>query len=220
MFSVEYQPPKTDGSGSIREGIVTALALLEEAGWELEEGTLRNRETGEPFVFEMLTFSSGMERIALPVQENLKKMGITMNINITDTAQYIKRLQGGEYDMVISIYGPNPYPDSGMNLYWQSKFIDSTYNTARVSDPAIDYLIEGIIANQQNKEALRYWGRAFDRVFQHQGYMVFQWTSSEFHIAHINKFGKPEVWPKYGDTAWKYWWLDEDKLAALPENLR
>ena len=220
VFSVEYQPPKTDGSGSIREGIATALELFEEAGWELEEGTLKNRETGETFAFEIMIYSPSEERFVLPVQENLKKMGITVNIKMPDTTQYLERMRDGEYDMFIFGYRSGLYPSKDMEILWRSNLIDSTYNIARVQDPAIDYLVDGITANQQDKEALLHWGRAFDRVFQHQNYMIFNWTVSEFRIAHIDKFGKPEVWPKYGTTAWKYWWLDEDKLAALPENMR
>ena len=168
-----------------------------------------------------MLYSPSEERITLPVQENLKKMGITMNINLPDSTQYIERLQNGQYDMINFFYGPNSYPASDMNLAWHSDSLDSSYNRARVNDPAIDYLIKGIIDNQQDKEALLHWGRAFDRVFQHQSYMMFQWYLPEFWVAHVNKFGKPEVWPKYGTiNAWEYWWLDENKLATLPENLR
>ena len=99
-----------------------------------------------------------------------------------------------------------------MNLTWHSDFLDSSYNRARVNNAAIDYLMDGIVANQQDKETLIYWGRAFDRVFQHQSYMILQWYLPEFWVAHVNKFGKPEVWPKYGGiNAWKYWWIDENK---------
>ena len=219
VFTKAYDPPKTDGSGQVREGIASALELLKDAGWELEDGVLQNR--GEPFAFEIMLYSPSEERIMLPVQENLKKMGIAMEIKLPDSAQYIERLQSGQYDMIQFFYGPHSYPESDMNLIWHSDFLDSSYNRARVNDAAIDYLVDGIVANQQNKQALIHWGRAFDRVFQWQGYMIFQWYLPEFWVAHIDKFGKPEVWPKYGGIdAWKYWWLDEEKLAALPENLR
>lgn len=221
VFTEEYQPPQTDGSGQIREGIASALALLKQAGWELKDGVLQNRESGKPFAFDILIYSPSEERLLLPVAENLKKMGIVMNIDLPDTSQYIKRLQDGEYDMINFFYGPHSYPEEDMKLAWHSDFFDSSYNRARVSDAAMDYLVDGIVANQQNKQALIHWGRAFDRVFQHQGYMVFQWYVNDFWVAHIDKFGKPGVWPKYGSIgAWKYWWLDEEKLSALPENLR
>ena len=109
-----------------------------------------------------------------------------------------------------------------MEIAWHSNFGESTWNVARVNDAAIDYLIEGIVANQQNKQALIDWGRAFDRVVQHNAYLLFQWHLPNYLIAHIDKFGKPDIWPKYGygPRAWKYWWLDAEKQAALPETLR
>lgn len=222
VFTDSYQPPVSDGSGSIRGEIRKALELFEEAGWSLKDGVLRNDETGEPFEFEFIVRSPSFERVALPLQENLKKMGITMSIALIDSTQYIERLRDGEFDMLSYASSPFLYPSEGMNIRWRSDFIDSSWNTPRVTDPAVDYLIDGIIANQDDKEALIHWGRAFDRVVQWRHYYIFNWHQAVFRTAHVDKFGKPDVWPKYGSgsSAWAYWWLDEAKLEALPENLR
>ena len=222
VFTDAYQPPVSDGSGSIRGEIRKALELLEEAGWSLEDGVLRSDETGEPFEFEFIIRSPSSERVVLPFQENLKKMGITMSIALIDSTQYIERLRDGEFDMLSTASSPFLYPSEGMRIRWRSDFIDSTWNTPRVTDPAIDYLIDGIIENQRDKEALIHWGRAFDRVVQWRHYYIFNWGLPLFRTAHVDKFGKPDVWPRYGSgaQAWAYWWLDEEKLEALPENLR
>ena len=228
VFTKIYEPLKTYGSTRKRAVLrqKAALELLKEAGWKLKGGILQNRETGEPFVFEIMVYGPYEERISLPLQQNLKKMGITMNIKMGDVEQYEERLLDGQYDMINYGYAPNHYPTTDMKLSWHSDSVESLYNLAKVSDPAIDYLIEGIIANQGNKNALVHWGRAFDRVFQHQSYMILQWHNREFWIAHTDKFGKPEVWPKYGQVnyirgnAWEYWWLDPKKLVNLPRNFR
>ena len=222
VFTAAYQPPVNDGSGSIRGEIQKALELFEEAGWSLKDGVLRNDETGEPFEFEFIIRSPSSERVVLPLQENLKKMGITMSIALIDSTQYIERLREGEFDMLSTASSPFLYPSEEMNIRWRSDFIDSTWNTPRVTDPAIDYLIDGIIENQEDKEALIHWGRAFDRVVQWRHYYIFNWDLPLFRTAHVDKFGKPDVWPQYGSgvQAWAYWWLDEEKLQALPENLR
>ena len=231
VFTDAYQPPVSDGSGSIRAEIRKALELLEEAGWSLEDGVLRSDETGEPFEFEFIIRSPSTERVVLPLQENLKKMGITMSIALIDSTQYIERLRDGEFDMLSGASSPFLYPSEGMNIRWRSDFIDSTWNTPRVTDPAVDYLVDGIIANQENKEALIHWGRAFDRVVQWRHYYIFNWHLALFRTAHVDKFGKPDTWPRFdnkpdiwpnvnGSTPWAYWWLDEEKLEALPDTLR
>ena len=220
VFTSEYQPPQTDGSGSIREGIAKALALFREAGWELEDGVLRNQ--GKPLELEILIYRAEDERYSLSLQENLKKMGIELTITLSDFPKVITRIGDSEFDLLPYSFPSFLYPAQLMEIAWHSNFSESTWNVPRVNDTAIDYLIEGIAANQNDKDALRHWGRAFDRVVQHNAYLLFKWHLPSYSIAHIDKFGKPEIWPKYGygPRAWKYWWIDEDKLAALPENMR
>ena len=54
VFTKEYDPPKYDGSGNIRDGLREALKLLKEAGWTFKGEKLVNDKTGQPFEFEIL----------------------------------------------------------------------------------------------------------------------------------------------------------------------
>ena len=217
VFLQEFNPPETDGSGQIRAEIVKAKELLNEAGYEVIDQLMTNTETGEALEFELLIYSPTTERIAIPLQENYKKMGITMNIRMVDTTQFINRYREGDYDFITSTLGRGFYPDTNLELQWHSDFIDSTYNSARVQDDTIDYLIEGIVANQEDNRALLHWGRAFDRVVQWRFYGIPQWHINTFRIAYWNKFGKPEINPKYA-LGIGTWWYDENKAAELPGN--
>ena len=166
VFTEEFQPPVTDGSGRIRAQMRTAFKLLKEAGWELKNKVLTNTKTGEPFSFELLIYSPTAERIAIPVQKNMKRMGIDMKIRSVDTTQYIKRLRDRDFDMVSSAYSANPYPSPNLMIVWNSNYIDSTYNTAGVIDPVVDSLTMEISKKQQDPDALLSLGRALDRVLQ------------------------------------------------------
>ncbi|WP_245823678.1 extracellular solute-binding protein [Photobacterium proteolyticum] len=219
VFTEAYQPPVTDGSGRIRSQMRKALGLLKQSGWVLKNKVMSNVETGEPFAFELLIYSPTTERLAIPVQRNLKLMGIDMKIRTVDTTQYIKRLRDRDFDMVSHGYGANPYPNPNLLIAWNSNFIDSTYNTAGVKDPAIDYLTEKIAENQQDPEALLSYGRALDRVLQWNFFVIPQWHISQFRVASWDKFSRPSVRPKYAlgkDT----WWIDPVKAAKLPEKRR
>ena len=92
VFTEEFQPSVTDGSGRIRSQMRTAFKLLKESGWVLKDKVMTNEKTGKPMSFELLIYSPTTERIATPVQKNLKRMGIEMKIRTIDTTQYIKRL--------------------------------------------------------------------------------------------------------------------------------
>ncbi len=219
VYSQEFQPPVTDGSGRIRTQMRVAFKLLKEAGWEVKDKVMTNVKTGQPMSFELLIYSPTTERIAIPLQKNLKLLGINMDIRSVDTTQYIKRLRDRDFDMVSSSFGANPYPSPNLMIQWHSHYIDSTYNTAGVQSPVIDALTEEIAANQKNPNKLKAIGRAFDRVLQWNFYMIPQWYISEYRVAAWDKFERPTIMPKY-DLGIDTWWISEEKAAKLPEKRR
>jgi microcin C transport system substrate-binding protein len=216
VFAKEYRPPVTDGTGNIRDQIRAALELFKQAGWEIKDRKLVNAKTGESFAFELLIFSPSMARVAAPIQKNLERMGVTMTIRQVDTTQYVNRMRNLDYDMIDQGFGATAYPSIDLKQVWRSDYITSTYNTAGVQDPAIDYLIDGIVAHQTDEKALLYWGRALDRVMTWNFYVMPMWNLSSFRIAYWNKFSRPPVRPKY-DLGLVSWWIDADKEAKLPK---
>ena len=216
VFTQEYNPPVTDGSGNIRSEVRQALGLLQEAGWEVRDRQLVNVRTGEPFEFELMIYTDTTERIAIPLQKNLERVGITMNIRKVDTSQYLNRWHDHDFDLVSSGFSSHIYPDTTLKISWGSDYIDSTYNQAAVQDEAVDYLLDGIDEHQGDDEALLYWGRAFDRVLTWNHYVIPQWHLSMFRVASWDKFSRPAVRPKYAlgiDT----WWVDPAKERRLPD---
>ncbi len=216
VFTQEYNPPVTDGSGNIRAQIQKALELLKQAGWELRGTKLVNAKTGQPLEFELLLYSPSDERVAIPMQKNLERMGVTMNIRtMSDYAQLTKRLRDRDFDMISDGYPASFFPSADLKIVWRSDYIDSTWNNAGVQDPAVDYLIDGIEANQNDEKALLAWGRALDRVLTWNHYVIPRWYLSKFRVAYWNKFGRPAVRPKYA-LGIGTWWVDRAKEAKLP----
>ena len=215
VLTEEYRPPVTDGTGNIRDQIREALALFKEAGWEVRDGKLTDVKTGQAMSFELLIYSPSMGRVAAPIQRNLERMGIAMTIRQVDVTQYVNRMRNRDYDMIDRGYDANAYPSLDLKQIWRSDYIDSTFNTAGVQDPAVDYLIDGIAAHQADEKALLAWGRALDRVLTWNFYVVPMWNLSEFRIAYWNKFARPQLRPKY-DLGLDSWWIDPDKEAKLP----
>lgn len=219
VFTEEFQPPVTDGSGRIRSQMRTAFKLLKEAGWVLKNKVMTNEKTGQTLSFELLIYSPTTERISIPLQKNLKRMGIDMKIRTVDTTQYIKRLRDRDFDMVSSAYSANAYPSPNLMIAWNSNYIDSTYNTAGVVDPVIDSLTEQISKSQQDPEKLLTLGRALDRVLQWNFYTIPQWHLGKYRVAMWDKFERPDTLPKY-DLGVDTWWISQDKAKLLPEKRR
>jgi microcin C transport system substrate-binding protein len=136
----------------------------------------------------------------------LRRYGINMKIRTVDTSQFINRLRSGDYEMTSMSYPELQYPSSSLMTLFNSRLIDSTWNTARVIDPAVDYLTEQIAASQEDPQRLLHLGHAFDRVLTWNHYMIPQWNLNKFRLAYKNKFAKPDVRPKY-DVGLDTWWV-------------
>nr|CAM76129.1 Bacterial extracellular solute-binding protein, family 5 [Magnetospirillum gryphiswaldense MSR-1] len=74
VFSQEYQSPPTDPNLGIRPNLRRAVALLEQAGWQVVDGKLVDAG-GQPFRFEILLNSPAFERITLPFARNHETPG-------------------------------------------------------------------------------------------------------------------------------------------------
>ncbi|MDL2229312.1 extracellular solute-binding protein [Treponema sp. OttesenSCG-928-L16] len=207
VFTREYNPPVSDGTGNIRPQMREALVLFNEAGWELRNGKMVSAASGEQMSFELLIYDVSSERLAVPLQRNLARFGIDMKIRMVDTTQFLNRMRSNDYDLIAQGYGAFAYPSTNLNLLWHSDYVDSTYNRAGVQDPALDYLIDGIIASQENAEALLHWGRALDRVLTWNHYVIPQWHISKFRLAYNKKIKRPEILPRYS-YGLEGWWIE------------
>jgi microcin C transport system substrate-binding protein len=206
VFTTEYQPPVTNGTGNIRAQMREAMPLFNAAGWELKNGKMINKATGQQMEFELLIYDTSSERIAIPLQRNFEHYGINMRIRLIDVSQYVNRLRSRDFDLIAEAYSAHPYPGAGLVYPWHSAYIDSTWNTAGVQDPAVDYLIEGILERQEDEQALLVWGHALDRVLTWNFYVIPEWYSGMFRLAYKSKFALPAQRPKY-DVGLETWWI-------------
>ena len=220
VFTNEYQPPKTDGSGNIRKNLRVAFRLLKEAGWSVKNRILVNTETGQPFEFETLLIQPAFERITLAFAKNLERLGIKMRVRTVDPAQYQNRLDKFDFDMIVASFGQSLSPGNEQRDFWGSAAadIDGGRNMIGIKDPVVDELIEKLIA-APDRESLIQRTRALDRVLLWGHYVIPHWHIRSDRVVWWNKFGRPDVHPKYG-IAFNAWWVDTTKEAALTERQR
>ncbi|WP_147198885.1 extracellular solute-binding protein [Pantoea sp. CCBC3-3-1] len=219
VFSQIYRPSHTDGSGYDRTHLLNALNLLKQAGWELKNQQLVNVKTGAAFNFELMMRSGGNDQWVLPFQHNLARLGIKLNIRQVDSSQYLARLRKSDFDMVVSPYPAMPFPDSNLQIYWATAYINSSYNRPHVSNPVIDELVNQINQHQGDQKALLPLGRALDRVLLWNYYMIPMWYNANDRYAYWNKFSMPTTRPTYS-LGFDSWWYDVNKAAQLPAQRR
>jgi len=208
VFTTEYDPPKYDGSGNIRDGLRAALKLLKEAGWTFKSEKLVNDETGQPFEFEIILVQPEFERIVLPFKKNLERMGIDARVRTIDPAQYEKRMQTFDFDMAVVAFGASQSPGNELRDDWGSAAADEpgSQNVIGIKSKVIDQLIEELIKAPDRASLIAH-TRALDRVLQYGYYVIPHYHVAAFRVAYWDKYRRPAISPKYAvglDT----WWID------------
>ena len=216
VFEKAYQPPVTDGSGNNRDNLRAAFELFKQAGYEVRGGKLVNNATGQPFEFEILLDSGGLfERIVGPFAKSLERLGIKVDLRPVDDAQYEKRLETFDFDMVIGSFGQSQSPGNEQRDFWGSAAADTpaSRNLIGVRDPVVDDLI-GKIITAHSREDLITACRALDRVLLWSHYVIPQWHNRVTRIAFWDKLDHPETWPRYGVDLFA-WWVNPGEAEAI-----
>ncbi|MBO7332271.1 MAG: ABC transporter substrate-binding protein, partial [Alphaproteobacteria bacterium] len=191
-----------------RPELMKALELLKDAGWEVKNGILQDKN-GTPFEFEILLDSSGAaawERISLPFTRMLKKLGIKASIRVMDMLQYKNRLDNFDYDMFVFVWGQSLSPGNEQSYFWSCSAKDQkgSYNFAGICNNAVDNLIEKIIS-AKDRDELETATKALDRVLMWGFYVIPHWYLPETRLVFWDKFGYPQNVPMHG-TSLSYWW--------------
>jgi microcin C transport system substrate-binding protein len=212
VFTKEYVPP--DGSNH-REAAREALRLLQEAGWVVKDQKLVNAKTGEPMTFEILISDATWERIALPFAKSLERLGVTAKVRTADTAQYQKRTDDFDFDMIVAVWGQSLSPGNEQRDFWSTTAAATpgSRNLAGIKDPAVDRLIDLVIAAPDRKGLVAR-TQALDRVLLWGAYVIPQWHINIFRVVYWDKFGRPAINPRFA-LGFPTWWVDAQKEAAL-----
>jgi len=215
VFTRAYAPPSSDGSGNIRPNLRAAMRLLREAGWVIRDGRLVHEPSGEPMRFELLLVSPSFERVALPFQRNLERLGVDMQVRTVDSAQYENRVESFDFDMIVFTRGQSLSPGNEQREYWTSAAAETpgSGNIAGIRDPVVDELVE-LVIGASDRRSLVHRTRALDRVLLWGHYIIPHWHIQAFRVAYWGKFARPETSPKYA-LGFDTWWIDPARAARL-----
>ncbi|MFN4353575.1 extracellular solute-binding protein [Parvibaculum sp.] len=213
VFGEAVTPPVSDGSGQDRALLRRAAQLLDEAGWTVAGGKRRNA-AGEQFTIEFLDNDPIVERLTAPLVKNLRLLGIEASIRVVDSSQHQQRRDNYDFDVMIQRYPLGLTPGIEIRSYWTSEFaaVPGGRNLSGIADPAIDALVEKVIAAETREEQVIA-ARALDRVLRAGHYWIPQWHKKSHHIAFWDKFAWPETKPKYTRGVLETWWSDTTKAG-------
>ena len=209
-----YDLPVANGSERNRSGIIKATSLLEEAGYKVVDGVLRD-SNNKPFSFEVLLRqgSSELKAITNIYSESLKRLGIFPKVTIIDSAQYKERTNVYDFDMTYYRRGLSLSPGNEQLLYWGSSGVNNpgSRNWMGINSMAAEEMVRHMLTSPDRDDYISA-VRALDRILISGRYVVPIWYSPYSMLAHDSNFKYPSYLPAYGD--WinflpDVWWFEK-----------
>jgi microcin C transport system substrate-binding protein len=215
VFGEPFKPPVSDGTGQDRALLRKASQILTEGGFPIKNGKRVNPE-GEPVAVEFLIDEPTFEPHHMPFIKNLKTLGIKATLRLVDPVQYKARVDEFDFDITVERMSFSTTPGESLRAYFSTRAAATkgSHNLAGVADPAVDALIEKIIAASTRRE-LVVACRALDRVLRAGQYWIPHWYNPNHRVAYWDLFGQPKTHPRYARGIPETWWQDPDKVARL-----
>ncbi len=192
LFTTEYKNPLNKTPQDFRRNLRKASKLFKEAGWAIKNGKLTDSK-GETFNVEFLLVSPLFERVVLPYTQNLKRLGIGAKVRTVDVAQYKRRLDKFDYDIIVGSFPQSFSPGNEQRFFWGSKAADQagSFNLIGIKNPAVDKIVDNVIFAKDRAELIAA-TRALDRVLLWNHYVVPQWFIPYARISYWDRFGHPK----------------------------
>ena len=213
-----YTLPQSDGSQRNRANLRKAMALLNDAGWTVQDGALKNAE-GTPLKLTVLLQQDGLIQQATAMMDiyaqALDRLGITLDIQSIDRAQYTERESQFDFDLTFMRRALTLSPGNEQYSYWgmDAANIPGSRNLMGMQSPAADAMINAMLNASDRSEFIAA-TRALDRVLTAGRYVIPIYQYSVGRIAHLKELKYPvDTLPIYGDGIGflpEVWWYEEE----------
>lgn len=215
VFTTEWKNPVNPTPADARKNLAEAARLLAEAGYTAKGGVLVNAK-GQQLNAEILLNGPSFTRIAEPYAGTLKKLGINASLRIVDSAQYQRRIEAFDFDVMVGGFSQSESPGNEQRDYWGSAAAErqGSRNMAGIKNAAIDKLIEKVVFARDRDDLIAS-TRALDRVLLWNSYVVPMWHLPFDRVAVWDQYGQPQKLPERATSFMQTWWFDAEKAAKL-----
>ncbi|OQW57071.1 MAG: bicyclomycin resistance protein [Proteobacteria bacterium SG_bin9] len=201
-----WRLPVSDASGRDRDALRRALALLSDAGYQLDGTVMRNKATGVPLKFEILVTTREHERIALAFIRDIKRAGVEATIRTVDAVQFDQRKLSYDFDMIQNRWDQSLSPGNEQLFYWGSEAADlqGTRNYMGARDKAVDALVTAMLQARERPPFVAA-VRALDRVLMSGFYTIPLYNAERQWFARWNRIERPKAGALSGILP-ETWW--------------
>lgn len=239
LFFNEYVPSNTYFAGTIYENPdnpqnpydpQAAVSLLAEAGWKDRDSQGRLTKNGKPLVLEMLYDAKSAERFLTVYQQDLQKVGITLNLRLITFETRVKLThRQRQFELVYQGWGPSAFPDPEQVYHSRLAAQENNNNITSFKDPKADELMEKYAKSFDLKERVKLI-QELDLLLANQYHYVLHWGAPSLRLAYWNKFGQPRGYLtrtgeytsdlNQGPSVERLWWIDPDKARKLDQAMK
>ena len=213
-------PYENEGNPKNEYNPKRAIELLTEAGWSERDSQGRLVKNDQPLSVELLYGQQTFEPILTVLQEDLRRVGISLNLRFVTFATLIKLLDERQFQLVQIGYSaskPFPTPES----MFQSDLADqpASNNITGFKNERADEIIEAYAETADVGARVELIGELDGIIASHYPFML-QWTAPFHRLLYWNKFGQPASYlTRIGDyyDVRTLWWEDPQKRAALEQ---
>lgn len=206
----------------IRYDPAAAVKLLAEAGWSNRDSSGRLVKNGRPLTIEIIYASQESERFFTVYQEDLRKVGITLNLRLVTFETLVKFIDERQFDMVSIAYTGELFPSPEANLKSELADQKNTNNLTGFKSARADAIIESYNSEFDLQKRIGLL-KELDFIVTSEHHWILEWTAPFERLVYWNKFGQPDgIITRIGDSrdVPSLWWNDPRRAQALEEARR
>lgn len=145
-----------------RQSVADATRLLDEAGWRDSDGDGIRERDGRPLTLGLsLPNTSAVRRqLALLVQEQLRQIGLSAELQLLEFPLWLERRSAGKFDIDFTGTVQDPTP-SGLTQGWTCS---GGTNVSKYCNPRVDSLLEAAVLGQGRGNAQQPWLAALQQI--------------------------------------------------------
>jgi microcin C transport system substrate-binding protein len=236
LFYNQYIPQNSIFAGSVYENLSNptneydpqrAIELLREAGYteRNDQGVLLRN--GQPLSIELIYGQQQSEPALTIFQEDLRRVGISLNLRFLTFATMIKLLDERQFQMVsIGFSASKPYPMPRSMFHSGQADQPASNNFAGFKNQRADELIDAYDTEDDLATRIELI-RELDGIVTNSYIYMMEWYAPYDRFVYWNKYGQPESYlSRTGMGALSsydplmLWWHDPAKEAALNQARR
>jgi len=194
-----------------------AIKLLAEAGWKERDAQGRLIRNGQPLTMELMYASKVYEPILTTYQEDLRRVGIGLNLRFLTPETMFQLVGDRQFDLVQVGWTGLLFPNPETSLKSTLADANSNNNITGIKNKRIDELLDVYDREFDTKKRIAII-QEIDGILANLYPYVLEWDTPAERLAFWNKFGQPPGYlTRTGDSRDipSLWWIDPQKDAEL-----